>query len=275
KRSKNKEFFMSVNLFGYGKVKGKKEHYIIEEEAKVVRKIFDYYTKDKIGTSEIGDLLNEQGYKTKKGRDGNGGNVIIILKSGKNKGQVIRNRYGKTDITGSNKRVINPKSEWIIHDDAIPAIVSKEQFDEATKIMESRTIHTAKRKNSNERQVRGTKVVKNIFYKKIWCGKCGADYVRETASKIRRGEKVTEYFYGCRHRRNTQRTAVKKCMNKGISHDVLVRELKTLANKKNLVDFDEYTLAMEGIARDNKVQQVDDLIKNSEQHKKRIDREIE
>lgn len=273
KRAEQGKFFMSVNLFGYGRDKGSDEHYIIEDEAKVVRKIFDYYTKEGLGSSEIADKLNEQGYKTKQGRVWNGNNVLRVLKNEKYKGQVILNRYGKTDITGSNKRVINPKSEWIVHDNALPKIVSAEQFDKAQEIMKSRTKSTVKNKGSDKRQLRGKKIIRNIFYKKIFCGKCGEEYIRESATKIRAGEKVTEYFYGCRNRRNVQKNT-EKCTNRGISHNVLVRELEKIAKKIGTMSYSQKRLEEEREALNIILKKLDEKLERSEKEKNKINEKI-
>ena len=273
KKSKKGKFHMSVNLLGYSRDKETKEYYIVEEQARIVRKIFDYYTEDRIGAYEIGDILNDKGYTTKQGRKWNGNSVNRVLKNEKFKGQVILNRYGKTDITGTNKRVINPINEWIVHNDALPKIVSVEQFDEAQEIMKTRTRSTVKNKGSNRRQVRGKKVVKNVFHNKIFCGKCGSDYIRESATKIKKGEKVREYFYGCRNRRNTQRVA-KKCSNRGISHKTLVDELDKIGKKINVLEFGESTLSNEYMALTKKLDNIDSLIDNSNQLKSQINNEI-
>lgn len=273
KRAKQGKFHMSVNLLGYSRDKKTKEYYIVEEQAEIVRKIFDYYTFDKIGGYEISDRLNEQGYTTKQGRRWNNTSVSRVLNNEKFKGQVIQNRYGKTDLTGSNRRAINPKQDWIIHDNALPKIVSVEQYDKAQKIMSSRSHITAKRHGSDKRQVRGKKIIKNVFYKKIICGKCGSDYIRETTIKKRKDKKVTEHYYGCRNRRNLQRKT-EKCMNRGISHDVLERELIKIGRKMNLIDLDDETMMTEEVALRDKLSDVDKLIKNSDKEKKEIDDKI-
>lgn len=273
KRAKKGDFYMSVNLLGYGKIEGKKEHYVKEDEAIIVRKIFDYYTEDKVGSYEIADRLNERGYTTKQKRRWTGSSVNRILNNEKYKGQVILNRYNKTDITGSNKRVINPKSEWVIHDNAIPKIVTVEQFNKAQEIMTSRSGITRQTRGSDKRQVRGRRRIENIFYKKIYCGKCGSDYIRETTTKTIAGEKVRKHYYGCRARRNYQRNK-KKCMNRGISHDVLVRELTRIGKNLSLIDLDDESLVREEIALEDKINNVNQIISNSEQHKAEIDNKI-
>src|SRR5699024_4482525 len=207
----------------------------VEDEAKIVRRIFDLYTEEERGSYEIAILLNRDGLKTTRGKDWTGSSVNRVLNNEKYKGTVILNRYSHTDLTGSHRRVINPKNEWIIYEDAIPKIVSKEQFDKAQNIMRSRSRTTRKTEGSDKRQVRGRKKIKNVFHGKMYCHLCGADYVRSTTTKIRAGKRVKEYFYMCRNR-TPKRAIEEKCLNKGISHDVLVRELTILANNINMSD---------------------------------------
>ncbi|WP_373892762.1 recombinase family protein [Virgibacillus sp. CBA3643] len=261
-KAEKKEYHMRNLILGYDRNKETKEYEINEKEAEIVRLLFNYYVNKRVGTTTISDMLNEQGYTTKNGKNWNSNTVIRILKNHKYKGLVILNRYTNTRITGSNKKIELPEDEWTYLPDAIPAIVSAEIFDKAQEIMNERVIKT------QNHTKKGTKLIKSIFHKKIYCVKCGSDYIRETSIKNGR----TEYFYGCRNRRNKYRRS-KKCTSRGISHNVLVRELTKIGeNISN--QFSNFRLDNEKEALNNILQNLDNKIKYSDTEKDKIQQEI-
>ncbi|AIF45437.1 recombinase family protein [Virgibacillus sp. SK37] len=262
-RTDKGDYHMSNVLLGYKRNLETKEYEIDEDEAKTVRFIFDQYVNHGKGTTEIADMCNDRGYRTKKNKRFIGNSVLRIIKNEKFKGQVITKRYTHTTITGSHKRITLPKDQWKVNDNAIPKIISPTMFDKAQEIMHKRVQAT---KNHGRK---GVKVPKSEFYKKIFCGKCHSDYVRISAIKKRvNSPNITEYFYSCRNRRNKMRID-NKCTNRGVAHNVLVRELTNIGEKLN-IRFNENRIVEEEQALDRILKRLDDKLKNGESEKEKI-----
>ncbi|MGJ9383258.1 recombinase family protein [Salipaludibacillus sp. CF4.18] len=205
-------FHMSRPLYGYVYDEESKGYVINEDEAIIIRKIFDMYVNKNMGCRIIADELRNKNIPTRSGIDWRADAIRRIVTNEKYKGQLVANRYGKTSVTSSNRRIIKDRSEWIVKDDVIPAIVDKELFDKVDILMKDRT-----NQNGNKNKY-GAKIVQNVFHQKIQCGKCGSDFIRVSGSKVRGGEKITEYNYFCKNRRH-----YKSCDMRGISHGVLMR----------------------------------------------------
>ncbi|WP_394137395.1 recombinase family protein [Cytobacillus oceanisediminis] len=225
-RSKQGIFHMTKNLYGYKYDPTTKEVSIVEDEAVIVRKMFEMYIEGN-GVRNISNFLNENNIRTQNGKEWVGGNVRRLLRNEKYIGRVILNRYKNADVTSGNKgRSKRPENEWIIKEDAIPAIIDMNTWNKAQEIMQQRVNLT------NPNSLTGTKKVKNIFYGKLFCGKCGKQFVRLSAKKTRKsGEVVTEINYCCANRRQR-----KSCNNKMISHKVL---------EQRIIDFGKYGLLSE------------------------------
>lgn len=224
-RSKKGKYRMSVPLFGYQYNEETNEYVINEEEAKIVRMIFDMYVNQNVGTNTIAHELNQRGIKTRRGKNWDGVAIKRLLKNEKYIGKVILNRYTKPDVTSSGRKIERDPSEWIVLENAIPAIIDRETFDKAQEILEQRVREMP---NGNKK---GTKIVKNIFYKKLICAKCGSYFTMVTTKKERKklNTVIQDHIYFCRNRRIRG-----ICDMKGISHSTLEREIMNFAQSKIL-----------------------------------------
>ena len=117
-------------VYGYTS-KGKEKWIIVPEEAEIVRRIFDSYNKGK-SMIEIGNDLNNDGLRTRKGKMWNSTNVRSILQNEKYIGDY---RFQKSYVADflthksvSNKDMKIP--QYYITDDHEP-IVSREAFQDA------------------------------------------------------------------------------------------------------------------------------------------------
>lgn len=139
----------NYHLYGYGFKDGK---YIIDEEqAKVVKRIFDYFTEPTSpfkGINGIAKHLTEIGIPTARGGKVWHRQVVrqILLNisyTGKHphnrydsEGDYVRKQSGET-----SKQKVRPMEEWIFVE--IPAIISEEQFNTAQELLkESRRRYT-------------------------------------------------------------------------------------------------------------------------------------
>ena len=111
---------------------------INEEEAEIVRIIFDLYANHGMGTRKISQKLLEMGYTS---REGNAFNVLTIrhmLENPKYKGWYCGNKSQSMDYR-TKKKVFLDESEWIMYPDpTIPAIVPEELWDRANAIYKER-----------------------------------------------------------------------------------------------------------------------------------------
>ena len=116
---KNGVIGVSSRIYGY-KVIDKYTLEIIPDEAKVIKFIFEQYSKG-YGVRILRSQLKEKGYKTRKGKDFGKTTVLTILKNPKYMGDNVRNRYTTGTIFIDKTSVPREKDEedWIVHKDAM------------------------------------------------------------------------------------------------------------------------------------------------------------
>lgn len=219
-RSKNGVYHMTKNLYGYRYDPETKSVSIVEEEAENVRKMFELFINGD-GVKRISNYLNENKIKTQNGYEWVGGNVRRLLRNEKYIGRVILNKFSNNGVTSGKKRIKRPESEWTVLEGAIEQIIDIDTWNKAQEVIMKRVDQT------KEGSLLGSRKVKNIFYNKLYCGKCGKTFARHTSKKQRKEGIVTEYNYTCTNRRHR-----KSCDNKMISHNVLVRKITEFAKNE-------------------------------------------
>lgn len=157
-------------LWGYNQERGSKQLTINEEEAEIVKKIFNWYIEGK-GFRIIYKLLEGEGIKNRNGKPFSITTLKRMIKNEKYIGTLISNKTHKDFDTKKIK--LNPESEWIIHKDIIPPIITEEVFNKANKILDSkRSKNPDKSKNEYIGYFQGTQT----YSGKIICGECGRPY---------------------------------------------------------------------------------------------------
>lgn len=146
-----------------------------EEEAAIVRKMFEWYVFSNLGVSEIAKKLAERGvYGAKSGKMLTANTVSSRLADESYKGVFHINKKGSDLSVGMNakkKRFDRPKDEWVAVDG--PAIVSEELFDMAQKLREERRhIYDKPDKKETQARFKGT----HLFSGKVFCGECGTQF---------------------------------------------------------------------------------------------------
>jgi len=169
---------------------------IIEQEAEVVRKVFELYTNDGLSIGEIGRWLNDHNIPTRKKKtyDWERSVVWAMLR---NPAYMGRACFGKTEVVprqkitrplrqrggfsprcSSNRE--RPREEWI--EIAVPAIISKETFAFANERLEQ-----------NKRFSPRRTIEPSLLHGMLVCGECGYAYYRTSTRTSQR--KI--YYYRC------------------------------------------------------------------------------
>ena len=142
---------------------------IDEEQARIVRKMFEWYVFGGLGVTEIARKLAELGvYGQKSGKILSANTVTSRLTDSSYKGVFYLNKKGsKLNIGVGAKKITfeRPKEEWVPVPG--PAIISEELFDLAQRVREERRgVYDKPSKKSVQARFKGT----HLFSGKIFCG---------------------------------------------------------------------------------------------------------
>ena len=171
-------------IWGYEKDKCKLK--IQEDEARVVRKIFEIYSKGNIGIRALSKKLVEEGIYARNGNPLSYSTIRGILVNPKYKGYYCGKKTEKLDFI-TKKQIWLPENEWVTYkasEDIVPQIVDEEIWEKCNKIL-----HT-----KHERFVKeGTNWNSEYMYSKLFiCAYDGRPYWRR---KYRRNS--GEEYWGC------------------------------------------------------------------------------
>lgn len=109
-----------------------------EEEAEIIRTIFDLYGNQRLGTRTISKRLMELGYTSREGNAFNTLTIRHILENPKYKGWYCGNKSQSVDYR-TKRNVLLDESEWVTYPDpSIPAIVSEELWNRANALYKRR-----------------------------------------------------------------------------------------------------------------------------------------
>ncbi len=157
-------------VYGYDKTIGDYFNLSInEEEAKVIRQMYKWYTEEGFGGAKIANMLNERGIKTKRGNSWSQNSVCRILTNEIYTGKIINGKEEIADfLTGQRKE--KDESEWLVTIRPELRIIEDETFDKAQEILKGR--HDSF-KMTHERQSN-----KHLFSTLIKCKDCGWSFRR-------------------------------------------------------------------------------------------------
>lgn len=157
-------------VYGYDKIIGDYFNLSInEEEAKVIRQIFKWYTEEGYGGSKIAGMLNERGIKTKRGNNWSQNSICRILTNEIYTGKIINGKEEVADfLTGRRKE--KDESEWMVTVRPELRIIDDEIFDKAQDIIKGRqkSFNMTRERQSN----------KYLFSTLIKCKDCGWSFRR-------------------------------------------------------------------------------------------------
>lgn len=174
---------ITTTSFGYSKV-NKKELKIEDEQAEIVRFIYDLYVNEKIGIRGIVRACGDRNFKSKRGKSLGQSTITLILKNPIYKGTLVRGKHDFSTLTQDKIDMLKlkPEEEWVIVDAhvGIPVLIDAETWEKAQDIMNKRV---------QVQGVRGKRKSKSKYSSLLKCYKCGATYRANTD----RGRK----FYNC------------------------------------------------------------------------------
>ena len=157
-------------VYGYDKTIG--DYFNLatnQEEAAVVRQIYQWYTREGYGAAKIADMLNDQGVRTKRGCQWSQNATCRILTNELYTGKIINGKQEVTDfLTG--QRTDRDETQWMVVDRPDLRIVEPETFEIAQQIMadRGRAFKVDKERQSN----------KYLFSTLIKCKECGWSFRR-------------------------------------------------------------------------------------------------
>ncbi len=133
---KNGHVLGNDRLYGY--FKDKCVLSINEEEAEIVRTVFDLYGNKRLGTRAIAKELEKRGYTSREGNLFNTLTIRHMLENPKYKGWYCGNKTQNIDYRTKKKAFLH-ESEWVAYPDpTIPAIVSEELWNRANALYKER-----------------------------------------------------------------------------------------------------------------------------------------
>lgn len=183
---KNNVVLGNNNIFGYVKDKGRLV--IDENEAQMVRELFELYATGKYSMKQIEAVFWEKGYRNHKGNKIAHTTMSGIIANPKYKGYYVGNKVKVMDIFTKKQKFLPPE-EWVMFKDEtgeiVPAIVSEELWEKANRIL--------KKRSDDVKGRQGICNHANLFTGKIYCTCCGTPYYRRD-SMDRNGNKNSKWL---------------------------------------------------------------------------------
>ena len=182
---KDKVVLGNSRIFGYTKDGGRLV--IDEEEAAMVRELFELYATDQYSMKQIETIFWEKGYRNHNGKKLAHTTMSNMIANPKYKGYYVGNKVKVIDMF-SKKQKFLPPEEWVMFKDEtgeiVPAIVSEELWDTANAIL--------KRRSDDVKSRQGICNHANLLTGKLYCTHCGAAYYRRESTD-RQGNKNSRW----------------------------------------------------------------------------------
>lgn len=157
-------------VYGYNKTIG--DYFNLEinqEEAAIIRQIYQWYTKEGYGAAKISNKLNERGLKTKRNCQWSQNAVCRILTNELYTGKIINGKQEVADfLTG--RRTDKDETDWMVVERPDLRIIEPEVYEKAQQILQSRN------KAFNIKHERQSN--KYLFSTLIKCKECGWSFRR-------------------------------------------------------------------------------------------------
>ena len=172
---KDKVVLGNSRIFGYSKDEGRLV--IDEEQAPMVRELFELYATDQYSMKQIENIFWEKGYRNHNGKKIAHTTMSNMIANPKYKGFYVGNKVKVIDMFTKKQKFLPPE-EWVMFKDEtgeiVPAIVSEELWDTANAIL--------KRRSDDVKSRQGICNHANLLTGKLYCTHCGAAYYRREST---------------------------------------------------------------------------------------------
>jgi DNA invertase Pin-like site-specific DNA recombinase len=213
-KMKRGEYVGYSECYGYNWNKQTKELEVNEEQANVVRMIFDWYISG-IGSFTISNMLNEKEIKSHRGGVWRPSSVRCVLTNEKYVGDLLGQKsYVENPLTHKHIKNFGEKEKYYVKDHH-EAIITREVWNKAQEIYQKRSknmIPNGKTHNSKYS-------AKYPFSSKIECGICGCNYARRMNEKRKDGTR--KVYWACYNRTSN----VDNCKDSIFINEELLEEM--------------------------------------------------
>ena len=181
----HQEAIRSGVVLGNGRIFGyRKDHrrlVIDEDEAVMVRELYNLYSTDEYSMKQIENLFWERGYRNRNGKRIAHTTMSGIISNPKYKGYYVGNKVKVIDMFTKKQKFLPPE-EWVMFKDEtgeiVPAIVNEELWDRANEILTRRSDDVKCRQGKCNHG--------NLLTGKLFCTECGLPYYRRASSSRKR-----------------------------------------------------------------------------------------
>ena len=182
---KNSVVLGNNRIFGYQKDRGRL--IIDEEQAPMVRELFQLYATGKYSMKQIETLFWQKGYRNHNGKKIAHTTMSNMISNPKYKGYYVGNKVKVVDLFTKKQKFL-PPDEWVMFKDEtgeiVPALVSEELWDTANAVL--------KKRSEDVKNRQGICNHANLLTGKLYCTCCGTAYYRRD-SVDRQGNKNSKW----------------------------------------------------------------------------------
>ena len=199
-----------------------------EEEAEIIRIIFDLYGNQRLGTRTISKRLMELGYTSREGNAFNTLTIRHILENPKYKGWYCGNKSQSVDYR-TKRNILLDESEWVMYPDpSIPAIVSEELWNRANVLYK-------RRREEMKSHSSGVSFHNRYPYSaKIYCEEHGTTFHRQVIQT----KKGQQEVWQCKVYRSHGRAACSAPQIRSSDLDVILSDIfrELVRDKEKIID---------------------------------------
>ena len=182
---KNSVVLGNNRIFGYQKDRGRL--IIDEEQAPMVRELFQLYATGEYSMKQIETLFWQKGYRNHNGKKIAHTTMSNMISNPKYKGYYVGNKVKVVDLFTKKQKFL-PPDEWVMFKDEtgeiVPALVSEELWDTANAVL--------KKRSEDVKNRQGICNHANLLTGKLYCTCCGTAYYRRD-SVDRQGNKNSKW----------------------------------------------------------------------------------
>ena len=169
---KNGVVLGNSNIFGYRKAD--KRLYIDEEQAAIVRELFELYATGKYSMKNLETYFYNKGIRNTRGNKLAHNTMANIIRNPKYMGYYVGNKVQIIDMFTKKQKFL-PEEEWVIFKDetgeTVPQIVSEELWKRANEVLKVRSLDVIQKQNKTNHN--------NLLTGKLICAHCGKPYYRK------------------------------------------------------------------------------------------------